>query len=306
MNTTIFQAYNEFVGIALAVAFAYLTLIWLALVTGGLASRFRRSEPMSNRPGEVVHQALKVAGRRWDHCRTAALLFCVSFVLLVNFGRYGWWVPMPLWINSVIALLLSVVLLYSALKMAQLLQRRFRLNRLLKIHEDIAVRLVEAQLRGNRVFHSVRLGDVVLDNIVVGRNGIYAVQLFEPAPGSSSVRGVAGALLYQPSGTRIPMRPYAKAVRYLASALSEVADSQVTVMPVAIIPECKIEESAERGPMLVSLQACTSFIGWQDQNAFLMDDDIELISQWLAHQSLENPLGTVPLSTRLLDDLATA
>jgi hypothetical protein len=39
--------------------------------------------------------------------------------------------------------------------------------------------------------------------------------------------------------------------------------------------------------MIVSVQTCNAFIGWQEEGAFLLDEDVALIAAWLAGRELE-------------------
>jgi len=285
MDISSLQALNEFAAIALMVALAYLLLIALVVKLEHMLRRFVRPRRPSARPGEDVHQALKLTGRWWDHCRTATLLFLVSFILLVNFGRYGWWVPLPLYTNILISCVLTVPLIFAALKFIQLLRYRSRLGCLLDKHNAVARQLVEAQVRGNRVFHAIKLGDAVLDHVIVGPNGVYTVQLFLSPQGTETVSLSQGGLLYQPGTCRTALHQYNKAVRSLRDALVAETGSALTVLPVVVIPDCKIEHSDQRTPMLVSLRTCMSFVGWNDKSAYLMDEDIATIAAWLACQS---------------------
>jgi len=287
MNITLFQAYNEFATISLCVAAAYLGLIYLTTLLADLLMRFREKHPAICRPGEIVHQGLKVTGRLWDHFRTAALLCGVSFGLMTSFGRYGWWIPLPMLANIAIAAALFGVSGYALLKMNQLARYRRRLAALLEIHNQISSRLVEAQLRGNRVFYAVRFDDVVLDNVIVGRDGIYTLQLFTAPAGSSSVQYSSGGLIFLPAGQRASLRPYSRAMSSLGKALTEANGSKVTVLPVVAVSDCKIEKADNKVPMVVSVQTCNAFIGWQEDGAFLLDDDVAAISAWLASRELE-------------------
>lgn len=299
MEVTRFQAYNEFIFIAIAVATAYLGTIWLITFSTRLVLRFKGSRPTTSRPGELIHQALKVSGRLWDHYRTAALMFGVSFLILVNFGRYGWMEPKSTFINSLIFICLIAPLAFATLKFVQLARYRLRLAKLLDLHNQMAQRLIEVQLRGNRLYPSVRINDTVLDNVVIGGNGIYTAQLFAPPPGNESVRYERGALIFQPGGHRVSMQEYFNGVRGLGSMLQEQVGSKFNVLPVVVVPDCRIENKYEGGPMIVSLQACASFVSWRDENFFLHEEDIAKICGWLGKQNLENPprtLGDVVVS----------
>lgn len=300
MQAPVFQSCVEFVAISAAVPAAYLTAVWVITGTMRLIGRFRPPVPESPRPGEMIHQALKVSGRALDHGRTAALLFGVSVFLLFNFGRTGWWAPQPVPVNAAILLGLLVPLGYGAFRLIQLTRHRGRWKQLLHLHRQVARRLVDVQVRGYRVFPSVPLADGILDNVVVGPNGVYTVQLITPPPGAESVSFERGGLTFQPGGTRLSLQAMNKRVAALARHLGERAGSDICVLPVLTVPDCRIESGDANGPMLVSLQACSAFVGWQHENFFLHEDDIANLSGCLSEMSMQNPPATVSAAVEAL------
>ncbi len=303
------QTHIGFAIVALGVAAAYLGAVWLIMAAGRLLLRFRKTSPTSSRPGEMVHQALRISGRRWDHYRTAALLFGVSFLLLVNFGSDPGWGAQPAWV--VISALLGVigVLGIAALKLVQLGRYRARLNKSLELHTQVAQRLVEVQLRGNRVYPSVRVGDDIVDYLVVGVNGVYALQLAALPEAAESVQLDRGSLVCQPGGQRISLQPLNNSLLRLAGKLSEQIGSEIRILPVVVVPTGRIvtasqnsdDDGDERSPMLVSLQACASFVGWQKKDFFLHEDDIARLSGWLGKQALDSPPRTLAAVIASLD-----
>jgi hypothetical protein len=288
-----FQPYTEFAFISLAVAVGYLGAAWLTRQVVHLFERYRRPKATITRPGEMVHQAMKVSGRLWDYFRTAVLLFCISFLLLVNFGRYDLLPPNSNVINMVLFGVLMAVLGFAALKIIQLARYRMRLTNLLDMHNQMARRLVEVQLRGSRVFPSVDVEHQVIDNVVVGSNGIYAAQLIVSPPGAVSVKYERGAMLFQPCGTRISIAKFTQAYRDLSSVLQREVGTQVPLLPVVVIPECRIDSGEGNGPMVVSLQACASFTSWQDKEFFMHNEDLAKISVWLGKQYMAEPPRTM-------------
>jgi len=177
---------------------------------------------------------------------------------------------------------------FSIVGMIQLIRYRLRLSSLLYAHIEVAQRLTEAQLRGNRVYHAVPIGDAIIDNVVVGSNGVYTVSLVtSPAQDCESVSFRRGGLVFQPGAVRHDLRQYGKTIIALTRALSEQVSEPVVVQSVVIVPDCRIEEAQDDGPLLVSMESCMSFVGWKDQRAFLMEDDIAAINDWLSRQVLE-------------------
>jgi hypothetical protein len=289
MNWSLLPTLIVFTAVALSVGAVYLLLSWLANALGRLLRRFRPVRPVSCRPGEVVHQALKMTGRRWDQLRTAALLFCVSLALLVGFGRTGWWPELSVGIYIAIGLVLLLLIGFGATVMVQLVRYRVRLSKLLNTHIEVAQRLTEAQLRGNRVYHAVPLGGGIIDNVVVGSNGVYTINLVTPpAKDCESVNYRRNGLVFLPGALRNDMRPYREAIVALTGELSRCIGNPVVVQPVVVVADCRIGEAPEDSPLLVTMECCTTFIGWKNNNAFLMDHDIEKINDWLSRQVLEH------------------
>jgi hypothetical protein len=293
MESHDFQAYIEFAAISVAVAAGYLAAVRLVMGLAKLAGRFRDPRPAGSRPGEMVHQALKVSGRALDHYRTAGLLFGVSLLLLANFGRSGLWPPQSNLINGLMLAGLLVPVGFGGVRIFHLVRYRIQWGRLLELHRQMARRLVEVQLRGNRVFPSVQAGDGVIDNVVVGPNGVYSIQLITPPAGAESVRLERGSLVFQPGDRRVSLQVFNRHVAALGRRLGEAAGSTVPVLPVLVVPDCRIETGDEGGPMLVSLQACAAFISWQHDDFFLHDDDVARLSGWLGQQALSDPPGTM-------------
>jgi hypothetical protein len=296
------QTLIVFAAVALGVSVSYLICARVASLVGGLIGRVRAFRPISRRPGEVVHQALKITGRRWDQYRTAALLFVVTLALMLTFGRRDWWSDLPNAWPFVIAIGQLALITFGLVKLTQLYRYRVRLARLLDQHLAVAQQLIEAQLRGNRVYHSVPVGDGIIDNVVVGSNGVYTVQLVPAPDRTSDAVGVkAGALSFSPTQVRRELGGYSKAVANLAKLLSERVGQNVKLKPVVVVPDCKIEPATVDEPLLVSIESCTSFIGWKDQEAFLMNDDVDAINTSLAMQGVDLQPASLRSMTASLD-----
>jgi hypothetical protein len=302
MDVSYLPAYAVFTSIALLVAAAYLLLTWVAILCSAVLRRFRPARPASCRPGEVIHQALKITGRRSDQFRTAVLLFAVAMLMLTAFGRLGWWPDAPIWVFTLITVGVTALQGLGIAKIVQLTRYRMRLSRLLEKHLAMAQRLADVQLRGNRVYHSVPVGDAIIDNVVVGPNGLYSLHLFPPPDAQCETVSLFNSdLIFQPHEMRVDLGAYRKSIGALSKALRDGVGSKVIVLPVIVVSDCLIEPSAEHLPMVVSLASCNSFVGWKEPKAFLMDDELEAINRWLAKQSLEARSDSMRDVKNLLD-----
>ncbi|MGB5588240.1 MAG: hypothetical protein WBN78_10745, partial [Gammaproteobacteria bacterium] len=180
-------------------------------------------------------------------------------------------------------------------------------------HQQVARRLVEVQLRGNRVFPSVGSGDDAIDYVIVSHNGVYALHLASLPKGVESVQLERGGLVCQPGGTRVELQQFNNAVLRLGKSLSAQTGSPVSMLPVVIVAggrimsekEPAVEPGQNNDAMLVSLQACASFIGWQKEEFFLHDDDIARLDAWLGKQTLKEPPRTLATAVSSLERQVT-
>ena len=268
MNAETLNALNSYALVSLCVAAAYYCaytgIAWLLPAVHNL----RAGAAVVSRPGEMVHQALRHVGRRWEAWSRSVLLFAVSLFLLLEFGRRD---PMFGQLPFAVALLASagvvVVLACAAFRMLRLLRYRAMLTRVLERYNELARRLVEVQLRGHRDFASVALDQFCIDHVVAGPQGIYAIQMILPPAGSEVVKCTTQDLIFGPTQARISLLPFRAAVIGLQKALQSELGIDIRVNPVVVVPECRVHGAQPKELLLVNLRACTAFIGWRQQES---------------------------------------
>lgn len=273
-------AYVSYALVAACVALAYLGLARLARSLADV--RYRRRRLPRLQPGEPVRRELRRNYRRLASHLQACVVGLVSFGLLLLLGRRGWWPDWPerAWVALAVLLLLPVA--YAAVKLGLLLWWRHRLLCLLALQDEMAERLAEAELRGNRIHFSVPSDAGYVDAVVVGPNGVYALLLQAPPDGSEALRISGGRLIFEPSGLGLATRTWHAVADALAGNIEAGSGRRVIVQPVLVVPGCRLEASDDDGLLVVSLEACVSFIGWRNPRAFLMDDELRAVDAWLA------------------------
>ena len=84
------------------------------------------------------------------------------------------------------------------------------------------------------MFHSVPVADQIIDNIVVGANGIYAVDVFAPPKQlAKTVRLEGNQLLFDIDDVSVSLAEHKKKIRLLVKELTPVVGHPVTVLSVA-------------------------------------------------------------------------
>ncbi len=275
---------SAFTAVSLAVAMAYLLASTL-LAGVGLVLRSRRAAKASlyHQPAAFIVLEADGIDRRLRRHRTAVLLFAVCFGILALLGRQHGWPELPTWGWVTVAMLVAVVGTFAAAKAVQLVRYRRRLQSLLDADRVVAQRLDEVQLRGHRVFHAVPVGDSIIDHVVVGPIGVFAIQVVLPArPGAVTVSLARGSLTFGPGHGTAGLQPVIRGCAGLARELGRTVGHPVKIVPTLVVPGCKVVASDEERFLLTNEQNCVALVGWKDSAAYLMDDEVARISQWLA------------------------
>jgi hypothetical protein len=289
-----------YAAIGLAIAVAY---ILTATVFAGLAALIRSRRPgrvrTLHQPGAFVRRELERTDRRFHRHGTAALLFCTCLGLLFALGQRDLWADMPMLAAAAIATITVATGIYASVKCLQLRAYRSRLRALLDIDLEVAQRLDLVQLRGHRLFHSVPVGDRVIDHVIVGATGVFAAQLMVPTrSGAVSASLERGHLLFGPDHGQYSLQPATESFARLAKELGRAVGHPVKVIPTLITPECNTMTVDDDRYLLLNARNCVTLVGWKDSTAFLMDDEIAKISEWLATRCQDQPRAFWRVATR--------
>jgi hypothetical protein len=275
---------SGFAAVGLAIAISYLMLSTTCAAVLALA-RWRRTATSGLRhtPGMFIALEAQRVARRLRRHNTAVLLFCACFGVLMSFGRHDEWHEFHPWAPVAIALLLAVAGTVAAAKGLALARYQGRLRSLLQTTQRVAQRLEEVQRRGYEIFHAVPVGERVVDHVIVGTNGVFAVQLIVcPRAGATSASMARGSLLFAPAHGEFRLQPAIGAFARLGRELGRAVGHPIKVVPTLIAVGVEVTTRDDDRYLLLNEQTCVTLVGWKDSAAFLMDDEIARISGWLS------------------------
>jgi hypothetical protein len=287
----------SFSALALAFAAFYLLLSTLGGNLASLVQRVRRSRQEKSsvpfEPGRFVQQEANRIGRHLHRNRTAVLIFCASFGSLLIVGRQDWWPDLPLWVWIILTAILIGSIAYVESRFVRLAIYRFRLNALREDHVVVADRLNEARARGNSVLHSIPMREGVIDHVVVGKKGVFAIQIVRPPSRKfTSVRLRDEMLIFAPQDGEkgiLNIRKFTKPVAILSKRLTDQVGSPVKILPIIVVTDCEVKNSPGKNCLLANPGSCIMFVGWNDPDTHLMDDEITGVNDWLVRRCQERP-----------------
>ncbi len=294
MEISSVPAVASFSALALILSAFYLLISTLG---GHLAAYLRGAQrqkaPIPFEPGRFVQQEAQYIGRYLRRHGTAALIFCASFASLLSLGRQDWWPQLPIWAWWILAGAILAFFSYAQFKFFRLTVYRHQLNSLHDDHVVVADRLNEARARGNHVFHSIPLREGVIDHVVVGEKGLFAIQIVRPPSRKfTSARLEGDMLVFSPHNVEKGYKKISKYIRPVAilkKRLSDAVGHEIRVLPIIVVTNCEVEATSERSCLLATPSSCIMFVGWNDPGAHLMDDEVKKVTNWLVSRCRARP-----------------
>jgi len=270
------------VGLAVAIAYLSLSTAWAGALSLVRARRAALSG-LRYAPGHFIAAEIHELDRRRRRQATAALLFVTCCAVLAISGASDRWAVLPPWGPSTVMLVLAATAALAAARGFVLYRYRARLRTLLEANQRVAQRLEEVQRRGHYVFHAVPVGGRIVDYVILGRNGVFAAQLVvPPRPGASVAFLSRGALQFGPAHGEFNLQPVIAAFAQLGKELGRAVRHPIKIVPTLIINCGKVHAQDDDHFLLTNEQNCVALVGWKDSAAYLMDDDIAAMCQWLS------------------------
>jgi hypothetical protein len=285
--------------IALLTSVAFLWLYRLSTLAVNAVSRLlipARSlrRELLNGPGQRQADTLRDTRTQLLQYKAAGLVFGLVFTLLWLLG--GRHInPLPEWQAIAVSCLVIGLLAAGLGKTLWLLQAARRL----RFARD-ARRLAADRLRdvcGDRctVFHDVPASDVpgdVIDHVLIGVQGLYAVQLIDRPPrGEASATVEDGCIRFGNAKDTVELATLSERVRRLQHQLSKQLGRMITLRSVVALPGWAIQGNADGAQLVVSHRNIAMLRGWRDAREFLMDEDAEALQQWCAAHCRRHPAG---------------
>ena len=269
--------------IALASTFVFLLLAksWHAIARSvGSTSSFPDS--IMREAAQRFRDKTDLLTRRLQIYLTSALVFVVIFTLS-HFLRAGEvFSDIPTWQLAVILAVLSGVSLYAAYHFVTVLLARRRIEFQRDANIATGHGLQKLTANQNRIFHDVPCSAGIIDNVVVGVHGIYAVNVVSRRPRKDNrVRLTGDTLEFAPGNYSFALAGFAQRTSRLAQEFRKVLKHDVRVRSVVAVPGWEIDSQSSDEHLILNERNLAMLHGWKDKNDYLMDEQVEKLQKLL-------------------------
>lgn len=265
--------------LAVCIAAPFWLLCRLLLAAGALLRR----------PGAFAGEALNTSGERvrmalrGSRQQLLVLAMCAVQAPVTGGLLYviRWQSPagMPAYVIRGLALVLLAVWLYS-------LFRGLSAARALRFsargHAALGTAFERLAGQGHRAFHDVWLGNSFLDHVVVGKRGLFVIQVAarRPPKGAEAVRLHNRHLQYQDGVSTVePVLRAERGARDLAAQAGRWLGHRVSVRAAVAVPGWKAQPVKSGDILLLNEKNAVMLLGWSRPADHLLDEDVQAMQE---------------------------
>ena len=254
-------------------------------VGGKLRRRNPFAEHILNEAGHRVRRNLQDLDRSYFLYLSSFLVYVL--LLAVAFALRSPPLPFdaPAWVWLASSSVVAVASLFLPFQVVRLKRTRSRLGFRRTANIAVGHALQRIASRGYNIYHDVRVGNHVIDNVVIGAKGAYAVNVFvlgNSRKKTGTVRLSNSNLVFGNARTSAPVGVSVNRVSGLSKELSKVIGHPIRVRSVIALPGWNVAATDTENHLLVNEKTVVMLTGWTDPDTYLMDDDVEQIHDYLA------------------------
>jgi uncharacterized membrane protein len=273
------------IGGAATVALASALVFLLVAKTWNAVSRTISSTPSFS--GRIMHEAAQRFRDELDRLTCSqstylsallvfAMLFLAAYVLQAErlfMGYPSWQINLQLGFS----VLAAAYALYCLTKTAL---ARHHVKFLRDANVAIGHQLQQLTADGSRIFHDVGTATGVVDHVIVGQKGIYAINVVAHRSGKRAhARLKDDSIQYSNSKVLHPITEIISKTARLQKEFRELVGHNVRVRSVIAIPGWEIGEQPKEGHLLVNERTLAMLSGWKDRSDYLMNEDVAALQK---------------------------
>ncbi len=213
---------------------------------------------------------------------SGALVFVMLFIAAYILRAQELFIGYPSWQLYLQLAFLCLATGYATFRLSRTVIAKRNVKFVRDANIAIGHQLQQLTTDGTRVFHDVATSAGVVDHVVVGQNGIYAVNVVARRSGKQGQVKMNGNVL-QFSNCKIehPIVYISGKTTRLAKEFREILGHTVRVRSVIALPGWELGEQLNEEHLLVCENTLAMFSGWKDESDYLMNEDVQALQKEL-------------------------
>jgi len=269
------------VALASALVFLLIAKTWTAV------SRSMSSAPSFS--GRIMHEAAQRFRDEFERLTCSqstylsamlvfAMLFCAAYLLQAEqlFRDY------PSWQMNLQLGFSALAIAYAIYCLVRTATARYHVRFMRDANVAIGHQLQQLSFDGSRIFHDVKTGAGVVDHVIIGQKGIYAVNVVaRRSVKRAQARLRDQSIQYSNKKAAQSIADIVSKTARLQKEFREIVGHNVRVRSVIAVPGWEIGEQPKDGHLLVNERTLAMLSGWKDKSEYLMNEDVSALQEEL-------------------------
>ena len=206
------------------------------------------------------------------------VLFVAAYVLQARslFEGYPAW---QLWLQIGF---LGVAALLAAWRLGRTIFARRQVKFVRDANVAVGHQLQQISTGANRVFHDVKTSAGIVDHVLVGQTGVYAINVVARRGGKNGSAVLSNnAIRFSNSDDAISVVDITAGSIRLEKEIARMLGHKARVRSVLAVPGWNIGEQSSDKHLLVNERTIPMLRGWRDQSDYLMNEDVDALQKEL-------------------------
>lgn len=215
----------------------------------------------------------------------SALVFSVIFAITYLFPPQEMFDELPKWQLLLVLGLFAAAAVYTPYRLITIMLKKRRLAFIRDANMATGHALQKLNANQNRLYHDVPCGAGVIDNVVVGRHGVYAINVIARKPGKENTVSLRGdKLIFAPGNLSKSVARIGVKSEQLAKELGKLLKHTIRVRCVIVIPGWEVDSQSSEAYLAVNERNVTMLTGWKDPKDFLMNEEVDVVQKMLTER----------------------
>ncbi|MEO1204029.1 MAG: hypothetical protein AAFX10_15095 [Pseudomonadota bacterium] len=269
------------IAVACAIVFLLAARSW-QLLSRTFSAHSNFSDSIMSEAAQRLRDELTELSRKQSTYLGAGLVFVVMYVVGAAFNGPTLFEGYPEWqLYGLLALLLAAAA-FAAWRLIRTVVAWRQVHYMRDASIAIGHELQRIAASQGRTYHDVPTAFGIIDHVLIGPGGIYAVNVVARRHAKSGTAAlVAGELDFSNAKQGIDIAAQATATRRLEKELSKQAGRPLRVRSVIATPGWDIEKQQDPDHLLVNERTLPMLRGWRDPADHLMDEEVQRLQSYL-------------------------
>lgn len=265
------------VALACTIVFLLIGRSWQAFARNiGPGPRF--SDSIMHEAAQHFRDELQKLSSQQSTYLGGAMAFVLVFGVAYTFRAQELFTGYPVWQMYALLALLAVAAFLAAWRLVATVIARGRIRLQHDANVAIGHQLRQIAPGTSRVYHEVPTSAGIVDHVVVGSSGIYAVNVVARRPSRNGVVELAdNDLSFSPSGRTTSIVDLAAKSSRLERELGKTLGQKIRIRSVIAVPGWQVESQTNSNHLVVNERTLGMIKGWKDRSDHLLNEDVDAI-----------------------------